>query len=58
MFKHWMQIPGGGGTLHKFAQGCSFEDIFHLPQKITGFRFQTTAFSVPKTNVILVLRLR
>ena len=52
---------GGGGTLHKFGQGCSFEDIFRLPKKITGFRFQTqkiTAFLVPKTNVISVLQLR
>ena len=24
---------GGGGTLHKFGQGCSVEDIFRLPKK-------------------------
>ena len=50
-----------GGTLHKFRQGCSLEDIFRLPQKITGFRFQPpkiTALLVPKTDAILVLRLR
>ena len=29
-----------GGTLHKFGQGCSVEDVFCLPLKITGFRFQ------------------
>ena len=55
--------PGGGGecTLHKFGQGCSADDIFRLPKKITGSRFQTqnmTAFLVPETNVILVLRFR
>ena len=53
-----------GGTLHKFGQGCSFENIFSLPQKITGFKFKTqkitghiiqtqkiTALFVPKTDV-------
>ena len=24
---------GGGGSLHKFRQGCSVEDIFHLPKR-------------------------
>ena len=38
---------GGGDTLHKFGQGFSVEDIFHLSQKITGFRFQP-----PKNNSI------
>ena len=50
-----------GGTLHKLGQGCSTEDGFRQPKKITGLRFQThkiTAFLVPKTNVILVLQLR
>ena len=32
--------PWFGGTLHKFRQGCSFEDIFGLPPKITGFNFK------------------
>ena len=30
---------GGGGTLYKFGQRCSFEDIFRLPKEITGFKF-------------------
>ena len=36
-----------GGTLHKFGQGCSVEDIFRLPPKIIGFKFQP-----PKNNII------
>ena len=39
--------PGGGGTLRKLGQGCSVEDIFSLPPKITGFKFQP-----PKNNSI------
>ena len=26
-------VPYSQGTLHKFGQGCSFEDIFSLPEK-------------------------
>ena len=53
-------IRARGVTLHKFGQGCSFEDNFSLPQKITGFTFQAQKITVPlvpKTNVILVLQL-
>ena len=29
-----------GGHSDKFGQGCSFQDIFGLPKKITGSKFQ------------------
>ena len=35
-YKHFSKVfnrPGGGGTLHKFGQGCTAEDIFSLLQK-------------------------
>ena len=31
----------GEGILHKFGQGCSFEDIFGPSQKIPGFKFHS-----------------
>ena len=51
----------GEVTLHKFGQGRLFEDIFGLPPKIAGFKFQppkNNSILVPKANVILVLQLR
>ena len=56
-----LTIPPGG-TLHKFGQGCSFEDIFGLPPKNNRLQIsipqKITAVLVPKTNVIFVLQLR
>ena len=41
--------PGGGGTLHKFGQGCLFEDVFTPPPKITGFKCQPPKNNRPHT---------